>query len=152
MRNVGILELSTDGGELTRNINQKKKPGILPIYGYPLFGKYWKQEYFFNKHVLNTMTQTREKWDSLFWLELAFELCESVIVFRIFIFIFLCLETTARKNTWMRTTFVTLMVIFSKVLFWNLATWSKLCGFSKAKFFSTIRRHIEQRHLRDTLQ
>ena len=96
---------------------QKKELGILHIYGYPLFGKCWSQEYFFNKHVLNSMTQTREKWEKCltrasFWMVWK---CHSIWCFH-FISIFSCLEPAVRKNTWV------------------------------------IRRHIEQRHLRDTLQ
>ena len=44
---------------------------------------------------------------------------ESTTVFCAFIFI--CLfETMVRKNTWIRTTSVTVMVIFSKLLLWKL--------------------------------
>ena len=41
------------------------------------------------------------------------------MVFHVFIFIFSCLEQTVKKDTWMRTTPVTFMVIFSKVSFWK---------------------------------
>ena len=44
------------------------------------------------------MTQTREKWDSLFGVELTLERrYEDVIVFRVFIFIFL-FKTTGKKK------------------------------------------------------
>ena len=35
------------------------------------------------------MTQTKEKWISLFWAELTFEWYEAAMAFRVFIFIFL---------------------------------------------------------------
>ena len=70
-----------------------------------------------------------------------------------FVFSFLfcvcvCLEPMVRKSTWMRTTSVTVMVIFSKVPFWKLATWWRLCS----KFFLDNLKAHSQRHLRDTLQ
>ena len=44
-----------------------------------------------------------------------FEWHEGAMIFLVSIFIFLSLELTVRKNTWIRTTFVTVMVIFMKV-------------------------------------
>ena len=47
MENVGFI----DGGDLTRNINEKKKPGVLKAYRCPLCSKCFRRDYFFNKHV-----------------------------------------------------------------------------------------------------
>ena len=59
------------------------------------------------------------------------------MVFSVFIFYFF-LEATVKKNTWMRTISVMVMVIISKVLFW------KLLDFSYVQcFFSKITRHID---------
>ena len=38
-------------GEFTRNINQKKKPGVLQACRCPLCDKCFWREYFFNKHL-----------------------------------------------------------------------------------------------------
>ena len=50
-----------------------------------------------------------------------FEWHENFMVFREFIFVlfFVCLKPTVRKDTWMRTTFVTVMVMFLKGTFWK---------------------------------
>ena len=40
-----------NGGELTRTINEKKKPGVLQAYRCPLCDKCFWRYYFFNKHV-----------------------------------------------------------------------------------------------------
>ena len=40
-----------DGGDLTRNINQKKKLDVLQAYRCPLYDKCNRREYFFNKHL-----------------------------------------------------------------------------------------------------
>ena len=40
-----------DGEELTRNINQKKKPGVLQAYKFPRCNKCYRRDYLFNKHV-----------------------------------------------------------------------------------------------------
>ena len=40
-----------DGGNFTRNINQKKKPGVLEAYRCQLCDKCYRREYFFNKHL-----------------------------------------------------------------------------------------------------
>ena len=61
--------------------------------------------------------------------------CHGILRFHFFIF---CLEATVKKNTWMRTISVTVMIIISKVLFW------KLLDFSYVQLsFSTTMRHID---------
>ena len=40
-----------DGGELTKNINQKKKPDVLQACQCPLCYKCYMREYFFNNHL-----------------------------------------------------------------------------------------------------
>ena len=62
------------------------------------------------------MNQTREKWD-LFWVELTFKGYEDTMIVCVSIFIF-CLEPTVREQL-MRAISVTIMVIVSKVPFWN---------------------------------
>ena len=47
----GNLKVFVDGGELTRNINKKKKPGVLQACRYPLCDKYYRREDFFNTNV-----------------------------------------------------------------------------------------------------
>ena len=47
----GNIRVVTDGGELTRKINRKKKSDVLQIYRYPLCDKCCRREYFFNNHV-----------------------------------------------------------------------------------------------------
>ena len=47
----GNVKGFVDGGKLTRNINKKKKPGVLEAYRLPLCDKCFRREYFFNKHV-----------------------------------------------------------------------------------------------------
>ena len=42
----GNLKVFVDGGELTRNINQKKNPDVCP-----LSDKFCRRKYFFSKHV-----------------------------------------------------------------------------------------------------
>ena len=61
--------------------------------------------------ILNSMTQAKEKWNS-FALS---SLHEGAMVFHIFSFIFL-FRTNGKKNIWMETISVTVMVIISKVL------------------------------------
>ena len=51
MENMEILKDFVDGGELTRNIYEKKRPGVLQAYTCPLCDKYFRRDYFFNKHV-----------------------------------------------------------------------------------------------------
>ena len=43
------------------------------------------------------------------WAELTFEWCESAMIFRVFIFIFILFRSNGKKNTWMRTTFIKVM-------------------------------------------
>ena len=38
-------------GELTRNVNQKKKPSVLLACRYPIIDKCYWQECFFKKHL-----------------------------------------------------------------------------------------------------
>ena len=45
------LKVFLDGGELTGNINKKKKPGVLQAYRCPLCDKCYRREYFFNTNV-----------------------------------------------------------------------------------------------------
>ena len=47
----GNFKVFVDDGELTRNIAKKKKPDVLQAYRYPFYEKFYRQEYFFNKHV-----------------------------------------------------------------------------------------------------
>ena len=47
----GNLKGFVDGGELPRNINEKKKSGVLQAYRYSLCDKCFRRDYFFNKHV-----------------------------------------------------------------------------------------------------
>ena len=109
---------------------------------------YWKTLTWL-KHkdiTLNSITQTREKCVSLFWVELTSEWHEDVMAFHVFIHIF-CLGSTVRKNTWMRTTSVTVIVIFLNSCSDNI-TWSNLC----LEFFFSNYKALWERQLRDTLQ
>ena len=47
----GNVKVFVDGGELTRNMYEKKNTGVLRAYRCPLCGKCFRREYFFNKHV-----------------------------------------------------------------------------------------------------
>ena len=47
----GILKVFVDGGELTRNINKNRKPGVWQTYRCLLCDKFYRREDFFNKHV-----------------------------------------------------------------------------------------------------
>ena len=76
----------------------------------------------------------REKWNSLAFSRADFRMVWKC---RLFIFIY-CLEPTVKKNTWMKTIFVTAMVIFFKLSFWKLLNHSY--GPSP---FSTVMRHID---------
>ena len=71
--------------------------------------------------ILNSMTQAKEKWNSLALSRLVWR-CHGI---RYFHFYFFCLEPMVKKNIWMRTISVTIMVIISKVLFWVLLDISK---------------------------
>ena len=72
---------------------------------------------------LNSMIQTREKSNTYFWAELAFEWREGAMVFRVFIFTFfslrvcVCLKPTVQKSTCMRATAVTVMIPCTKMKF-----------------------------------
>ena len=64
------------------------------------------------------MTQIKGKWDSI----RKFKWYEDATVFGVFIlfiylFTYFCLEPTVKKETWMRTTSVTVMEFFSRVPF-----------------------------------
>ena len=50
-RKLGNLQVVFDGGELTKIINKKRKPGVLQTYRCPLCEKCYRREYFFIKHV-----------------------------------------------------------------------------------------------------
>ena len=60
---------------------------------------------------------------------------------------YFCLEPTARKDAWMRTTSVTVMAFFSKVAFWKLLDHTYV-----QSSFPIITRQIENSILKDTLQ
>ena len=60
----------------------------------------------------------------------------------LFSFLFFCLEPTAKRNTWMRTISVVVMVIISKVLFWKLFDISKNVSDVSQSTFLTFTRHI----------
>ena len=47
----GNPKVVVDGGELTGNINQMKKPDVLQACRCPLCSKCYRREYFFNKHL-----------------------------------------------------------------------------------------------------
>ena len=47
----GNLKVLVGGGELTRNINEKKKPGVLQAYRCTLCDKCYRREYVFNTNV-----------------------------------------------------------------------------------------------------
>ena len=93
------------------------------------------------------MSRTKEKCDSL-----AFSRSDLWVVWkwhripRVHRYYF-CLEPTVRKNTWMRTTSITVMVIFSKVAFWKLLDHCYV-----QSLISTITRHIDNNILKDTQQ
>ena len=52
-----MIKVFVDGGELTKNINEKKKPCVLQAYRCPLCDKFFRRQYFFNKYV--------EYWESI---------------------------------------------------------------------------------------
>ena len=62
------------------------------------------------------MTQATEKWDSLVLSRADFLMVKGAMVFCVFIFIFL-FRSNGKKSTWMRTIFVTFMVIILKMSF-----------------------------------
>ena len=73
------------------------------------------------------------------WVELTFGYYEGNMLFRVFIFVF-CLELTVTKITWMKTTSLTVMVIFLNLKnyreHWHrpklqlkiLLTWMNICA------------------------
>ena len=61
----------------------------------------------------------------------------------VFSFLFFCLGPNVRKNTWMKTASVTVLVILSKVLFWKLLD---------HRLFLNNYEAYWQQDLRDTLQ
>ena len=66
--------------------------------------------------IQSSKTKATEKSDPWFRLELNFERYEGAMSFLGFIFVFL-FRRNGKKDTWMRTIFVTVMVIISKVSF-----------------------------------
>ena len=93
------------------------------------------------------MSQTKEKCDSLvlsrsdLWIVWR---CHGIPRACCYYF---CLEPTLRKDAWMRTTSVTVMVFFSKVAFWKLLDHSNI-----QSSFPIITRHIENSILKDTAE
>ena len=87
------------------------------------------------------MGQTRTKM-RLSCLERTFEWYKGAMVFRFSIFSF-CLETTVRENNWIRRTFVTVMVIFSRKCH-SESTWLQPCS----KFFLNNYETPWQRYLK----
>ena len=73
----------------------------------------------------------------------------SVFLF-FYLFIYFCLEATIKRNTWMRTISVTVMVIISKVLFWKLLDINYVQLYSNF-FLNNYEAHW-QPHFKDTLQ
>ena len=65
--------------------------------------------------------------------------------YSVFSFLFFCLEPIVKKNIWMRTISVAVMVIISKVLFWKLLDISKnISDISYVQStFLTFTRHID---------
>ena len=100
------------------------------------------------------MIQTREKWNSLVLSRGDFcmvESCHGIPCFYfIYLFFFFCLEATIKRNTWIRTISVTVMVIISKVLFWKLLDINNVQLYSNI-FLNNCKTHW-QRHFKDTLQ
>ena len=45
------LKLVVDGGELAKNINEKKNPDVLQACRCPLCDKCYRREYFFNQYL-----------------------------------------------------------------------------------------------------
>ena len=96
--------------------------------------------------TLKSMSQTKEKCDSLVlsrsYLWMVWR-CHGILRVHRYYF---CLEPTAGKGTWIRTTSVTVMVILFKS---NIL---KLLDHSYAqRSFSKITSHIENNILKDTL-
>ena len=92
------------------------------------------------------MSQTKETCDSLVLSRSEFGIvwrCHGIL--RVCCYYF-CLEPTVRKDAWMRTTSVTVMVFFSKVPFWKLLDHSYV-----QSSFPINTRHIKNSILKDTL-
>ena len=53
MEKCGNLQGFVDGRELTKNINEKKKLGVLRAYRCPVCSKCFRWEYFSNKYDIN---------------------------------------------------------------------------------------------------
>ena len=93
--------------------------------------------------ILDSMNETIEKWNShvfgrpKFWMILR---CYRISCVHIYSFAF-------GKETWMRATSATLMVIFLKVPFWKL-----LHHNYDQSSFSKIMRHIDKNILKETLK
>ena len=73
----------------------------------------------------------------MFGVDLTFKWYEDDMVSVGFIFIF-CLESTLGKYTWVRVTFTTVMIIFSKV------PWKLLDHYYVQSRFSKIARHVDK--------
>ena len=85
--------------------------------------------------ILNSMTWTRKK--GLLGLEETLLNDMKVTRYSMFLFLFFCLEATLeKKNTWMRTISIMVMVTVPKVILWNVLDISYV-----QSFFSTISRH-----------
>ena len=81
----------------------------------------------------------------LTWVKINFEWYEDAMVFRIFLFILFCLTTPVRKYISMRTTSVTVVMIFRKCH--SESYWSQLCW----KFvLSNYKPHWQQPAFRKT--
>ena len=99
------------------------------------------------KHGKIILCQTKQKCDSFvlsrydLWMVWRFHGIPRIYC------CYFCLEPTVRKDAWMSTTSVTVMVFFSKKAFW------KLCDHSYVQSpFSANTRHIGNSILKDTLQ
>ena len=97
--------------------------------------------------ILKSISQTKQKSDSLvlsrsyLWMVWRWHGIPHVYCY------YFCLKLTLRKGTWVRTTPVTVMVIFfSKVVFWKLLDHSYI-----QSLFSLITRHLDKSILQDTL-
>ena len=97
--------------------------------------------------TLNSMTQTRERWNCHvlsrpdFWMIWR---CYCIpCVHFIYLFIYFCLESTLGKDTWMTASSATVIVLFLKVPFWKLLDQSS---------FSRISWHIQNSILKEILQ
>ena len=102
---------------------------------------------FIQTHENNTKRpcpKQKRNMTPLFWVDLTFEWYEDHMVLRVYYF---CLEPTVTKDTWIRTTSITVMVIFLKVAFWKLLDHSYI-----QSPLSAVTRHTDNNILKDTLQ